>query len=144
LFGGGDLNFSRIVPGTIRWALHGHPPVIRSDGKPIRDYFYVEDAVSGYLALAENLEAKGLAGEAFNLGADDPMSVLDLVNRILKHVGREDLTPKVMDEANNEIEAQYLDCTKAKDVLGFAPEHGIDEGLIRTISWYRDWLGTGP
>ena len=144
LFGGGDLNFSRIVPGTIRWALHGHPPVIRSDGTPVRDYFYVEDAVEAYLGLVEHLEDKQLAGEAFNFAAGEPLSVLDVVKRVLKHVGRDDLQPKVMNEASNEIPAQYLDCTKAQEVLGFVPQHGMDEGLTRTVAWYRDWLGIDP
>jgi len=143
LFGGGDLNFSRIVPGTMRWALHGERPIIRSNGKLVRDYFYVEDAVNAYLCLAERLEELDLGGEAFNFGADEPLSVLDLVSRILKLAGREDLEPQILDQASHEIEDQYLDCGKARRVLGWSPVHGIDEGLQRSLRWYRDWLGLG-
>ena len=84
------------------------------------------------------------AVEAILFAAGEPLSVLDVVKRVLKHVGRDDLQPKVMNEASNEIPAQYLDCTKAQEVLGFVPQHGMDEGLTRTIAWYRDWLGIDP
>jgi CDP-glucose 4,6-dehydratase len=138
LYGGGDLNWNRIVPGTIRSALRGERPIIRSDGSFIRDYFYVEDGADAYLTLAEQLAAKHeLAGEAFNFGNDAKLNVLELVQMILRLAGREDLAPDVRNEANNEIPHQYLDTTKARRVLAWQPQFGLEEGLRRTIEWYR-------
>lgn len=139
-FGGGDLNWNRVVPGTIRSVLRGERPVIRSDGTPVRDYIYVEDAVSSYLVLAEELAKNpALAGEAFNFSNENRLSTRALVDRILALMGS-DLVPVVLNEATNEIPRQYLDATKARRVLGWHPAFGLDEGLKRTISWYRDHL----
>ena len=138
LFGPGDLNFNRLVPGTIISALRGEPPIVRSDGTFVRDYFFVEDAAEAYLLLAEAMPREGVTGEAFNFGNEEPLSVLDMVGRILRVVGREDLEPVVMNEVNREIPRQYLDCAKARGVLGFEPRHSLDEGLAKTIAWYRD------
>jgi CDP-glucose 4,6-dehydratase len=144
LYGGGDLNWNRIVPGTIRSALRGDRPVIRSDGKSVRDYLYVEDGVSAYLCLAEALAAdRALAGAAFNFGHNQPLCVLDLVRRIQEACGRPDLEPDVRAEATNEIPAQYLDATRAREVLGWKPEFSLEEGLRRTAAWYRDFLEGG-
>jgi CDP-glucose 4,6-dehydratase len=140
LYGGGDLNFNRLVPGTIRSALRGERPVVRSDGKFVRDYFYVEDAVAAYLELAEQMEAKQLAGEAVNFGTEQPMTVLEVVERILERVGRKDLQPVIQNEASREIREQYLDCKKAHTLLGWRPAFSFEQGLDRTIAWYRAQL----
>jgi len=142
LFGGGDLNFNRLIPGTIRSALRGEAPIVRSDGKFVRDYFYVRDAVSAYLRLAEKL-TEGFAGEAFNFGNETPVSVMELVQQILCLMGQSSLRPVILNQANNEIPCQYLDCSKAKRLLGWASEFGMEEGLRETISWYREYY-TNP
>lgn len=140
LYGGGDLNFNRLIPGTIRSALRDESPVIRSDGTFVRDYFYVRDAVDAYLALAERLPEPGLTGEAFNFGTETPLSVLEVVDVLLGLMGRE-LEPTILNEATREIRAQYLDCSKAKRILGWEPHHTLEDGLRETISWYEEWLG---
>lgn len=141
LYGGGDLNWNRIVPGTIRSALLGERPIIRSDGSHIRDYFYVEDGALAYLMLAEKMaEHKELAGEAFNFSNEIQVSVLELAKFILSLVAREDLELDVRNEARHEIAHQYLDATKARSVLGWKPRYNLEEGLTRTILWYRDFL----
>lgn len=143
-FGGGDLNWNRIVPGTIRAVLRGERPIIRSDGTPVRDYIYVEDAVSAYLVLAERLaEDASLAGEAFNFSTESRLSVRELVDRILALLGS-DLAPAVLDQATGEIANQYLDAAKARRILGWRPLFGLDEGLRRTTAWYRDHLKSSP
>jgi CDP-glucose 4,6-dehydratase len=137
LFGEGDLNFNRIVPGTIRDVLRGRRPVVRSDGTPVRDYFYVQDAVHAYVTLAEAMDDKRFAGEAFNFSLEQQVTVLELVQRITRLMGREDLAPEVRNEASNEIAKQYLSAKKARATLGWSPKHTLDEGLARTIEWYR-------
>jgi CDP-glucose 4,6-dehydratase len=140
-FGGGDLNWNRVVPGPIRSILRGERPVIRSDGNYIRDYVYVEDAVECYLLLAERLRGDiKLAGEAFNFSTDDPRSVLAIVALIQGQMGS-NLEPRILDEASNEIRAQHLDSTKARDMLGWKARYGLADGLARSISWYRDYFG---
>ena len=140
LFGGGDLNFNRLIPGTIRSALLGEAPLIRSDGTFVRDYFYVRDAVDAYLQLAERLPDERFMGEAFNFGTETPMSVVELVGRILAVMGMEELQPRILNEASHEIPKQYLDCTKARRMLGWRPSYSLDEGLAATVAWYREWL----
>jgi CDP-glucose 4,6-dehydratase len=137
LFGGGDLNWSRLVPGTIRSVLEGESPIIRSDGTFVRDYFYVRDAVAAYLALAEQMEERQLAGQAFNFGAERPLTVLEMVDLILGLMDRKDLTPTILSEASREIPKQYLDCTKARELLKWSPAHRMEDGLQETIAWYR-------
>jgi CDP-glucose 4,6-dehydratase len=139
LFGGGDLNFSRLVPGVIAATLQGQPFRIRSDGLYVRDFLYVEDAVHAYLALAEG-GARGAAqpGEAFNFGLELRPTMLDVVRRVLALMGRADLEPVVQNIASAEIREQTLDASRARGVLGWAPLHGMDDGLSRTITWYRD------
>jgi CDP-glucose 4,6-dehydratase len=140
LFGGGDLNWNRIVPGTIRSALAGERPVIRSDGKLVRDYLYVEDAVDAYLAVADALASDaGLAGEAINVSYEQPLSVIDIVTRTLAAVGRSDLSLDIRNEATNEIREQYLRAARIRK-LGWSPRVALDEGLARTVAWYRDLL----
>lgn len=140
LFGGGDLNFNRLIPGTICSALRDEAPLIRSNGKFVREYFYVRDATEAYLRLAECLTDDRLWGQAFNLGTETPLSVLQLVRRILGLMGKEHLEPQVLNEASQEIPEQYLCCAKARELLAWGPRFGLDEGLSETIEWYRDWL----
>lgn len=135
-YGGGDLNFNRIVPGTIKALLNGEKPVIRSDGSYIRDYFYVEDGVHAYLHLAEKMDDKKILGEAFNFSNELQITVLELVNKIITSMGKEDLQPQVLGIANNEIIHQYLSAQKARTMLGWAPKYTLEEGLKRTIEWY--------
>lgn len=136
LFGGGDLNFNRLVPGTIRSALRDEPPVIRSDGKFVRDYFYVRDAVGAYLLLAENLPRPELVGEAFNFGNERPLSVLEMVRLILDLCGKKTLAPRILNEAVHEIPEQWLDCSKARHLLGWRPKYSLEDALRETIQWY--------
>ncbi len=142
LFGGGDLNFSRLIPGVIQSTLRGESFRIRSDGRYVRDFLYVEDAVDAYLCLAEKLAAEhSLRGEAFNFGLELRVTMLDLVHKILAMMQRSDLHPIILNEASAEIREQYLDSEKARRRLGWAPRYGMDEGLERTIAWYREFLG---
>ncbi len=136
LFGGGDLNFNRLVPGTIRSALRGEPPVIRSDGTFVRDYFYVRDAVGAVLLLADRLHDGDAAGQAFNFGNEQPLSVLDIVRIVLRLCGKASLEPRILNEALCEIPRQYLDCSKARQVLGWRPKYALEDGLRETIDWY--------
>ena len=142
LYGGGDLNFSRIVPDTIRSVLRGRNPVIRSDGTPERDYCHVDDAVSLYMEVARRLPAPEAAGQAFNGGHNEPVKVLDLVRRIIALSGAKGLEPDVRgkDAGHGEIDRQWLDAAKARTVLGWAPRVGIEEGLKRTVEWYREYF----
>jgi CDP-glucose 4,6-dehydratase len=141
MYGGGDLNWNRIVPGTMRSVLRGERPVIRSDGSPRRDYVYVLDIVDSYLMLAEAMVDGALAGEAFNFGMDQPLSVLEMVERIIALSPHPELEPVVQGEAANEIQDQYLNSEKAHRLLGWQPEHTLDEGLTETMHWYAAHLG---
>lgn len=139
-FGGGDLNWNRIVPGTIRSILRGQAPIIRSDGNYVRDYFYVEDGALAYITLAEALAKNtALRGEAFNFSYQQRFTVLEIVEMLLKQM-KSDLTPTILNEVNNEIRAQSLDAGKAHQVLGWQPQFGFDAGLARTIDWYKEYL----
>ena len=142
-YGGGDLNWNRIVPGTIRSILRGTPPVIRSDGMFVRDYIYAEDAVQAYLFLAEKLSAAPeLRGEAFNFSNESQVTVVDLVQKISAMMGSK-LMPDIRNEASNEIRHQFLSAEKARRVLGWTPQFTLDSGLERTIAWYREFLAEG-
>jgi CDP-glucose 4,6-dehydratase len=142
LYGGGDLHWNRLVPGTIRSALRGERPIVRSNGRMMRDYLYVEDGVLAYLTLAEALEARrDLVGRAFNFGHRDPITVLGLVRKILDVCGRDDLAPDVRDEAEHEIFDQYLDPSRARAELGWEARFTHEAGLSRAVDWYREFLG---
>lgn len=135
-FGGGDLHFNRIVPGTIKSLLHGEPPQIRSNGTLIRDYFYIEDVASAYRIVAEQLRERSLEGQAFNFSSGQPLSVVEMVRLITQLMGQT-VEPKILNVATNEIPEQYLSAQKAQDVLGWQPSVGLEEGLRRTIQWYQ-------
>lgn len=139
-YGGGDLNWNRIVPGTIRSILRNQPPVIRSDGNFVRDYFYVEDGAAAYMLLTEKLaQNPSLAGEAFNFSNELQITVLELVQGILSAMGSS-LEPDIRNEASNEIRHQYLSAAKARRLLDWQPLFNLEEGLQRTINWYTDFL----
>ncbi len=141
IYGGGDLNWSRIVPATIRAALEDRPPVLRSDGSNLRDYIYVEDVVDAYLALATRSHEAGIRGEAFNFSPESRMSVLDITRAVLRAMGRDDLTPEIQAITKAEIQDQYLDSSKARAQLQWKPTHDLALGLSKTIPWYRKFLG---
>jgi CDP-glucose 4,6-dehydratase len=139
-FGSGDLNWNRLIPGTIRSVIRGQHPVIRSDGTLVRDYIYVEDAVSAYMTLTKALSLNpNLKGEAFNFSNESQRNVLELTKTILKILGS-NLQPIIQGQNCGEIQAQYLDSTKANTVLGWKPKFGLDEGLLKTIGWYKNYL----
>lgn len=137
IFGGGDLHWDRIVPGTIRSALRGERPIIRSDGSFRRDYIYVKDVVSGYLLLAEKMDNPSIRGQAYNFGHDRPLTVLEIVREILDACGRTDLEPVILNEAKDEIRDQYLDSSKARKLLGWKPAYSLRDALAETVEWYR-------
>lgn len=142
LFGGGDLNYSRTIPGVIQATLAGERFVIRSDGKFVRDFLYVKDAAAGYLTLGESLaEDPPISGEAFNFSLGLRLTVLDIVNMTLKIMGRADLEPVIQNIVSSEIREQYLDATKARERLGWSPKYGMEDALRETIAWYESELG---
>jgi CDP-glucose 4,6-dehydratase len=141
LFGPADLHWNRLVPGTMRAILENTPPLIRSDGTMTRDYLFVEDGASAYLSLAENLARdENLRGQAFNFGNNAPLSVLEMVQKIIKIANRDDLEPRILNEAGNEIPAQYLDSSRAQKMLGWQPRFSLEDGLQKTLGWYRKFL----
>lgn len=140
LYGGGDLNWNRILPGTIRSVLQGERPIIRSDGTFKRDYLYVKDAVRGYMMAARCLGDAQFYGQAFNFGMGRPEMALDVVQTIIKVSDRPDLTPIILNEVKNEIQDQYLCSDKAGQILGWEPQYSLEEGLAETMAWYRAFL----
>lgn len=140
IYGGGDLNWSRIVPETVRACLNGVRPVIRSDGTFLRDYIYVKDVSQAYQRLAERLDDPQVRGEGFNFSPEQAMTVLNLVTRIQRLMHCEHLTPDVRNTARGEIHSQYLDATKARDLLQWRVSYSLDEGLSETVAWYREYL----
>lgn len=139
LYGAGDLNFNRIIPGTIKSVLEGKPPVIRSDGTYVRDYLYVKDAANAYLTLAQNMGRKGIDGQAFNFSTANKLSALEVVEAVLRAMGSE-LKPKILNEAKGEIKMQYLSSSKAKELLGWEAQYPLDKGLPETIPWYETYI----
>jgi CDP-glucose 4,6-dehydratase len=140
IYGGGDLNWSRLIPGTIRSALAGQAPVIRSDGLYRRDYVYVADAAEAYLAMAEKIGLPEIRGEAFNFGPDESATVLEVADAVLRLAGRSDLKPVIENSAQAEIRDQHLDSAKAQRLLDWRPRWPLEKGLERTIAWYRERL----
>ena len=141
-YGGGDLNWNRVVPGTIRSLYRGERPVIRSDGQFVRDYFYVEDGAAAYMRLAEGLAScPDLRGQAFNFSNEAQITVLDLVAHLTRLMGAT-VDPIVLNQVSNEIRHQYLDASKARRMLDWEPLFNLDEGLAATISWYREFFET--
>ncbi len=142
IYGGGDLNWSRIVPGTIQSLLRGERPVLRSDGTFTRDYVYVEDAVEAYMLMAAKLDQPGVAGEAFNFGPAEPLQARQIVDHLRRLMGRNDLEPVVLGTARAEIRDQYLSSAKSERVLGWKARYSLEEGLRRSIDWYRQYFKT--
>ncbi len=141
-YGGGDLNWNRIVPGTIRSALKNEAPVLRSDGSFIRDYFFVEDGAEAYMTLAEALaKDPSLKGQAFNFSNEIQVTVLQLTEKILAATGKSSLKPVILNEVKHEIKHQYLSAEKARKVLGWKPRFTLDQGLEKTVAWYKEFLG---
>jgi CDP-glucose 4,6-dehydratase len=140
IYGGGDLNWSRIVPGTIRSLLRHERPIIRSDGSFVRDYIYVKDVTRAYMKIAEQMQSPGVAGEAFNFSPERALTVLELVNLIQQIMQCEDIEPDIQNKAIGEIRAQYLDATKAHNRLGWSPCFTLEQGLMETVAWYRAFL----
>lgn len=139
IYGGGDLNFSRLVPETVCGAIDGRAPVLRSDGSPIRDLLYVEDATAAYLAIADALDRDEVRGEAFNAGGERPYSVLEIVETITRLAGT-GVEPEIRGTGNpaGEIDKQYVDAGKIRELCGWSPAVSLEEGIERTIEWYRD------
>ena len=142
IFGGGDLNWSRIVPYTIRCFLNNERPIIRSDGKYVRDYIYAKDVSHCYMRAAEALSDKRVHGEAFNFSLEQPVTVLEIVAVLQELMKCKHLKPDIQNTAVGEIREQYLNNTKARDVLGWRPQYTLKQGLKETIAWYRDYLAT--
>ncbi len=141
VYGGGDLNWSQLVPGVIRSVLGDQKPVLRSDGSFTRDYIYVSDVVNAYVVLASKISEKGVQGEAFNFGLQSRVTVMEMTRAVLRQMGREDLQPIIRNEAKGEIKDQSLDSTKARNILGWTPSYKLEDGLKETIRWYRKYFG---
>jgi CDP-glucose 4,6-dehydratase len=142
LYGGGDLNFNRLIPGTIRDALAGRRPTLRSDGTPLRDYLYVEDAADAYMSLALRAHEPAIRGQAWNFSTETPMRAKTVVERVLRACGRPDLEPVILGTATHEILSQHLSSEKARRLLGWTPAYGLERGFERTVEWYAEHLGT--
>jgi len=140
LFGGGDLSWNRLIPGTIQSVLSGEKPVIRSDGSFRRDYLYVADAVRGYLMLAEKLTEPGVRGEPFNLGSGCAVSALEVVQTIVALSGNPNLEPVILNEVKNEILDEFLSPEKARRAIGWRPQYTLAGGLKETMAWYKTFL----
>ena len=140
IYGGGDLNFNRIIPETIKSILSGKDPVIRSNGEFTREFFYVKDAVKSYLLVAENLHRKNIMGRAFNFGSTEKIKIIDLVNKIIKLSGNRNIKPIILDEVKKEITDQYLSCKLAESVFKWKPDYMLEEGLKETYNWYKEYF----
>lgn len=141
IYGGGDLNWSRIIPGTIRNLLFGRAPEIRSDGTFSRDYIFVQDVVEAYLLLAQTAKREDVQGQAFNFGPNRPLTVLELVAKMQTLMNREDLKPQILATAKAEIPHQSLSSKKAEKTLGWKIQYSLEQGLLETIKWYESFLG---
>jgi CDP-glucose 4,6-dehydratase len=141
IYGGGDLNWSRIVPGTLRSLILGDQPLLRSDGSFLRDYLYVEDAVSAYLTVAEQMDSV-TPGDAFNFASESPMTVLEMFHKICEAFGQPHIQPRILAETRNEVKNQYLCSEKARRRLGWSARYDLSEGLQKTVQWYREHFAT--
>lgn len=141
VYGGGDLNWSRIVPGTIRSLIKGERPIIRSDGTYVRDYIYVKDVVSAYLLVAERLDDKEIQGQAFNFSNEKPITVMEIVKVIQKIMNCEHIEPDIRNYARGEIKSQYLSASKARKLLKWKPMFDLESGIRETVEWYKDFFG---
>ncbi|MFH0928593.1 MAG: GDP-mannose 4,6-dehydratase [bacterium] len=139
LYGPGDLNWSRIIPETIKHLYFGEQPLIRSDGKFIRDYFFVKDAAMAYITLLENMDRPEVVGQAFNFSTGNRFTVVDIVNQVLAAMGSS-LEPVILNQAKAEIHEQTLDSTKALNLLKWQPRFTVEEGLAETIAWYKNYF----
>lgn len=139
-YGGGDLNFNRLVPDIIRSTFRDKPVTIRSDGSFIRDYFYVRDGALAYLHLAEQMDRREVLGEAFNFSNEIQVTVLEMVRKVLSLMNKEHLEPVILNQANNEIKHQYLSAEKARTLLGWQPSYTLEQGLQETIDWYAKFF----
>ncbi|MBI2851694.1 MAG: GDP-mannose 4,6-dehydratase [Chloroflexi bacterium] len=139
-YGGGDLNFNRIVPGTIRAVIRNERPIIRSDGTFVRDYIYVQDAVGAYQFLAEKMDDKSIHGQPFNFSNESQKTVLEITRTILDLMCREDLQPIILNTVKGEIKHQYLSAQKAREILGWKSKYTLEDGLRETIEWYRKFF----
>ncbi len=139
LYGGGDLNFNRLIPGVIRSVLFGESPILRSNGKYVRDFFYVEDAARAMLVLGEAMDNKEVVGNAFNFGHENRVTVIEMVLMILKRMGVQ-IQPTILDDSPNEILIQYLSTKKAQMMLGWKPQYEMEEAMDKTIAWYKDFF----
>jgi len=140
IYGGGDLNWSRIIPGTILSLLNNKRPVIRSDGKYIRDYIYIKDIVDAYISLAESITKKNIYGEAFNFSTESRMAVIEIVNKIRSIMGKEDLEPQILNLNLKEIPEQSLSAKKAHEILRWYSKYDLEKGLSETVDWYKDYF----
>jgi len=140
IYGGGDLNFNRLIPGTIKSVFYREPIIVRSSGRVKRDYCYVKDIARAYLTLAENIEKLHLAGEAFNFSSGTQVSVLDIIHKVLKIMGQKDFPIKILNEAKGEMKDQYLSIEKARKALNWSPHYTLEDGLQETVAWYREFL----
>lgn len=140
IYGGADFNWSRIIPGTIRSLILGMQPIVRSDGKFLRDYLYVEDVVSAYLLLARKLESNQIQGQAFNFAPGKPYSVLEVVEIIQKIMNKNQIKPVILDNCKGEIKDQYLESSKAYNLLNWTPAFTLEEGLKKTVKWYEKYF----
>ena len=141
VYGGGDLNWSQLVPGTIRSVLSNERPVLRSDGSFTRDFIFVSDVVNAYMLLASKTTESGIQGQAFNFGLESRTSVMDMTRAVLRLMGRAEMEPNILNTAKGEIKDQSLDSGKARRLLGWSPAYNLEQGLTETIAWYRDYLG---
>jgi CDP-glucose 4,6-dehydratase len=140
IYGGGDMNFNRIVPETMKNIIFNKNPPIRSDGQFIREFFYIKDVVRAYLALAENVHKDNVKGQGFNFGSGEPIKIIDLVNKMLEISGKTHLKAEILNEAKAEIPSQYLSAKKAKEILNWEPKYDINEGLKETYEWYQNFF----
>ncbi|MFH1644779.1 MAG: GDP-mannose 4,6-dehydratase [bacterium] len=139
-FGGGDLHFNRVIPGTIKSVLNNQRPIIRSNGLFVRDYIYVRDVVDAYLTLAEKMENENIVGQCFNFSTDQPFNVIEIVEEVLMVMNAKHLKPIIQNQASNEIPEQHLCSQKARDLLNWKPKYGVTKGLQETIEWYKNFF----